>query len=93
MIKADESDEKRGEEEDDDDDDDDEKKKKGRPALTWTQIAYDPRGEIGGSCRQNILVVEIELWHGTFSIRSYLEVFTSHRRHGRTIGNYFINKL
>ena len=21
---------------------------------TWTQIAYDPRGEIGGSCRQNI---------------------------------------
>ena len=25
---------------------------------TWTQIAYDPRGEIGGSCRQNILRVE-----------------------------------
>lgn len=22
---------------------------------TWTQIAYDPLGEIGGSCRQNIL--------------------------------------
>ena len=60
MTEADEGD-KKGDDDDDDDDDDDETKKKGRPALTWTQIAYDPRGEIGGSCRQNILVVEIEL--------------------------------
>ena len=25
---------------------------------TWTQIAYDPRGEIGGSCRQNVFRIE-----------------------------------
>ena len=38
-------------------------------------------------------MVEIELWHSTFSIRSYLEVFTSHRRHGRAKGNYLLYKL
>ena len=28
---------------------------------TWTQIAYDPRAEIAGSCRRNILASTVEI--------------------------------